>query len=100
MEAEYIAMSQPAKRLMTIYGLALKFIRMKSMPIVYLDSSAALCAAESEVSKSLKHLYRLEYHFVHQAFVSKELELHWVSTKDQIADTLTKALPKSSFKVF
>ena len=98
MEAEYIAMTQVTKKLMAAFGLILKFIKVQDKPILYSDSSAALCAVKAEVSKALTHLYHLEYHFVRQAFVTKSLVLRWVSSKEQLADTLTKALPKSNFE--
>ena len=64
MEAEYIAMNQVAKRVMTMYGLVKTFINWDRRPYTYCDNNAALCAAKAEVSKSLGHLYRLEFHYV------------------------------------
>ena len=100
MEAEYIAMNHVAKRLLTVYGLVKKFIKWDKLPIVYCDNSAVICAMKAEVSKSLGHLYRLEYHFVRNLFATDQIELRWVSTKNQIADALTKSLPKPSFEKF
>ena len=46
-----------------------------------------------------KHI-KINYHFVREKLASKQLQVRFVSTKDQIADIFTKALPSRSFVFF
>jgi hypothetical protein len=45
-----------------------------------------------------KHV-EIDYHFVREKVLSKELCVQFVSFKDQIADVLTKTLPTPRFKL-
>ena len=47
----------------------------------------------------MKHV-EIHYHFVRELVNSKQLRIGYVSTKDQLADLLTKALPKQWFLPF
>ena len=44
----------------------------------------------------MKHV-KIHYHFVRELVNSKQLRIGYVSTKDQLADLSTKALPKQRF---
>jgi hypothetical protein len=42
----------------------------------------------------------VDYHFVRERVATRQLDVRIVSTKDQVADVMTKALPASSFSLF
>ncbi|GAA0174416.1 hypothetical protein LIER_41720 [Lithospermum erythrorhizon] len=46
-----------------------------------------------------KHI-EIDFHFVHEKVARKELQIQFISTKDQIADLLTKPLSSSRFAFF
>ena len=39
----------------------------------------------------------VDYHFVHEQVARKALEIRFISSKDQLADSLTKLLPTQPF---
>jgi hypothetical protein len=45
----------------------------------------------------MKHV-EVDYHFVRERVASKRLDVRIISTNDQIADIMTKALPGPTFK--
>ena len=44
-----------------------------------------------------KHI-AIKYHFIKEAKATKEIKLDYYRTEDQIADILTKALPRPRFE--
>jgi len=48
---------------------------------------------ESYFHKRTKHI-DIRYHFIRERIVSKEVELKYIPTKNQLADLLTKGLQK------
>jgi hypothetical protein len=46
-----------------------------------------------------KHV-EVDYHFVRERVATHQLEVRPISTKDQVADIMTKALPTTSFSKF
>lgn len=100
MESEYIAMSKAAKILAALKALARRLVRYNSRPTLNVDNKAAISAAKADMSKSLAHLTKLEFHYVRNSYRDKELRLRWVSTKLQLADMMTKALGRETFEKF
>jgi hypothetical protein len=49
--------------------------------------------------RRMKHI-EVDYHFVHERVATGQLEVRIISTKDQLADTLTKPLPGPAFSAF
>jgi hypothetical protein len=47
----------------------------------------------------MKHV-EVDYHFVRERVAMKQLEVRSISSKDQLADIMTKALPTPAFKYF
>ena len=46
-----------------------------------------------------KHI-EIDYHFVRERVASKQLEIRFVTSKDQVADGFTKALPTRNLQEF
>lgn len=57
------------------------------------DNTAALKTASKLGTGKLKHLTEIKQHFVIECHLEGKIKLDWVSTKEQEADILTKALP-------
>jgi hypothetical protein len=47
----------------------------------------------------MKHV-EVDYHFVRERVATGQLEVRIISTKDQLADVLTKPLPGLAFSAF
>jgi hypothetical protein len=43
-----------------------------------------------------KHV-EVDYHFVHDRVAKKKIHIHFISSKDQVADVLTKSFPNFAF---
>jgi len=46
-----------------------------------------------------KHV-EVDYHFVHDRVTKREIQVRFISSKDQLVDVLTKPLPPVSFAYF
>ena len=44
------------------------------------------------------HLTKLDFNFVRNVYKDGEMKLKWVSTKDQLADMLTKGLGRETYE--
>jgi hypothetical protein len=100
-EAEYIAASHAAKeavwlrRLLTELGLDLT-----SPTTIHVDNQSAIAIARNpEFHDRTKHI-EVRYHFLRQVVDGGEVELEYVPTGDQIADALTKGLPREKHETF
>ena len=67
------------------------------MPIIWCDNINAISLASNPIYHArMKHL-EVDYHYIREKVVNKELAVQYVSTHEQIADIFTKGL--SSKKV-
>ncbi len=100
-EAEYVALSIAAqeviwlRRLFTDMGVV-----MNSATKLYEDNQGAI-----DLSKNPKHHNRtkhidVSYHFTRERIASKEIDVGYVPTTENLADIMTKALPRGGFEKF
>ncbi|KAI5341826.1 hypothetical protein L3X38_009701 [Prunus dulcis] len=61
------------------------------------DNTSAIAMARNPVHHQKTRHIRRKFHFIREAIQAKEIELVYCKTEDQIADILTKALPKDRF---
>mmetsp|Transcript_12408 Transcript_12408/g.14957 ORF Transcript_12408/g.14957 Transcript_12408/m.14957 type:complete len:99 (-) Transcript_12408:478-774(-) len=72
----------------------------KCPTVMYEDNNAAIAfAVRREQSKRTKH-YQMKVHFLSEQNQFGIFKMVKVGTKDQLADTFTKALPVTSFNQF
>ncbi|XP_016649661.1 PREDICTED: uncharacterized protein LOC107881097 [Prunus mume] len=97
-EAEYVSAAEA-----TSQAKWLRFVledfgeeQVEGTPILC-DNTSALAMARNPVHhQKTRHISR-KFHFIREAIQAKEIELIYCKTEDQIADILTKALPKDWF---
>lgn len=92
-EAEYRAMAEATCELIWIKQLIqeLKFCGTQQMKL-YCDNQAALHITSNPViHERTKHI-EIDFHFVREKVLSKEIITENVSSNDQLADILTKSL--------
>ncbi|GKF56507.1 hypothetical protein Tco_0166847 [Tanacetum coccineum] len=90
----YLTASRPDKKNSKTTDLtSIKFL-------MYCDnkSSIALCCNNVQHSRS-KHI-DIRHHFIREQVENKVVELYFVETNYQLADILTKALPRERFEFF
>ena len=97
-EAEYRALSDATTEILRLRSLLQELrLPLPFSPILWCDNIGATYLAENPVFHSrMKHV-EIHYHFVRELVNSKQLRIGYLSTKDQLANFLTKALPKQRF---
>ena len=72
----------------------------KKVPMILTDSQSAMKLAENpEFHKRSKHI-DIQYHYIRECLEKKIAQMGFVSSKDQLADGLTKGLDLTKHKQF
>ncbi|CAA7053046.1 unnamed protein product [Microthlaspi erraticum] len=97
-EAEYRSVANTAAEIRWVCSLLTELgVQLPSTPVIYCDNVGATYLSANPVFHSrMKHL-ALDFHFVRENVQSGALRVAFVSTKDQLADALTKPLPRPRF---
>lgn len=98
-EAEYRAVANTASEIRWITSLLTELgVQLPSMPVIYCDNISATHLSANPIFHSrMKHL-ALDFHFIRDNVQAGALRVAHVSTRDQLADPLTKALPKPKYQ--
>ena len=93
-EAEYKALVNATAELIWVKALLLELVvKLKEKPSLLCDNlDATYLLVNPEFHARTKHI-EIDFHFVMERVVSNNLAIRFVSSKDQIADGFTKALP-------
>ncbi|KAJ0936639.1 putative RNA-directed DNA polymerase [Helianthus annuus] len=97
-EAEYKAVANAAAEISWVRNLLVELgIKRLNTPRLFCDNTGATYLCSNPVYHSrMKHV-ALDYHFVREQVNNGLLRVLHVSSKDQLADALTKPLPRPSF---
>lgn len=102
-ESEYMAASYAVKELIWLNGLLAELLQSGDgigKPTFYMDCQSAIRLIKNpEFHKRAKHI-NVRYHFIRERYEDGEFDLQYVSTSEQLADAMTKALPKASHQNF
>jgi len=99
-EAEYIAMGDESKDIMYIRNIleALGFYHQLGPTRLLVDSTAAIAiASKPGLNSKTKHI-ALRYHFIRQLIADGVIAVEKISTLDNVADILTKAVDRVTFE--
>jgi hypothetical protein len=68
--------------------------------IIYVDNKSSMLLLETlKSSHKTKHI-NMRINFMREQIINRTIKLKFVPTEDQVADILTKALPKPTFEKF
>jgi len=67
-------------------------------PAVWCDNVSALALASNPVYHARTKHIEVDYHFVHEKVLNKDISLAFISTADRIADIFTKGLSNARFQ--
>jgi len=101
-EAEYIAQTHAAKEALwirTFIGEFRQGFSSDPIPINCDNQSAIALAKDNKFHARTKHI-DIRYHFIREAVEDRKIELKYIPTDDNVADTFTKALAKGKFRLF
>jgi hypothetical protein len=102
-EAEYQAQTQAAKEAVWLRSLLQELNPVEPTPyatIIYCDNQGAIALAKDpKFHPRTKHI-AIQHHWVREKIADQVVDLEYVETSKQVADGLTKALPKDPFEAF
>lgn len=98
-EAEYMASTEASKEVLWIKDFLWELGMQQGTVIVYTDNQSSIKVMRNPVGHSrMKHI-ELQAYFVRDLIVRKQLEFVYCSTEEQVADSLTKAVPQEKVKL-
>lgn len=100
-ESEYMAASHAIKELIWLKRLLAELSPVKmGLPTFFMDNQSAIRLVKNpEFHKRTKHI-DVRYHFIREKFEDGMFDLKYVQTDEQLADVMTKALPKAKHQYF
>jgi len=97
MEAEYVALASCVKEVLWVRQL-LKELRLEDLlggaTVIKCDNQAAITCAIDQVPKSKSRHIDIRYHLVRSAVEEGHVAIVYVSSQENLADILTKPLPR------
>ena len=75
-------------------------IKVESVPVLWFDNRGALFLAENLVFHARTKHIEFDVHFVREKVLSKEVEVRFFPSEEQMADVFIKALNTPSFDYF
>ena len=97
-ESEYLALASTAAKLCWLRQVFKDLgIFLPTVPKLWCDNVSALAIASNPVFHArTKHL-EVDYHFVHEKVLRKDLQVKYIATGDQLVDIFTRSLSTSQF---
>jgi len=97
-EAEYRSLALVTAELFWLRMLFCELhIPLPTTPVIWCDNVSALALAFNPVYHARTKHIEVDYHFVREKVLNKDISLAFISTADQIADVFTKGLPAARF---
>jgi len=100
-EAEYKALVDGTAEILWIRSLLAElWISTSSMTMLWCDNLGATFLSANPVFHARTKHVEVDYHFIRDRVAKREIQVRFISSKDQLADVLTKPLPPVSFAYF
>ena len=100
-EAEYMAASQASCEAIWLRKLLFGLFGQKLQPtIIHCDNQSCIKLSENPVFHDRSKHIEIRYHFIRDYIQRGAVKLQYISTDEQVADILTKALQKGKFVFF
>ena len=97
-ESEYRALATASAEVCWIRTLLKDLgIYLSQPPILWCDNVFALAIASNPVFHARTKHIEVDFHFIQERVLSKDLVVKFISTTDQLADIFTKSLPTQHF---
>ncbi|UYV78997.1 hypothetical protein LAZ67_17000580, partial [Cordylochernes scorpioides] len=98
-EAELVVASNTAKEVIWLNRLFSEISPLKEQPIIKVDNASTIKLIKNpEFHKRTKHI-EVRHYFVREKYQEGIFNVEHISGKDQVADIMTKGLPKPRFQM-
>jgi hypothetical protein len=102
-EAEYMALKEATKEMLYLKEIAINLLsKLTKHNIVtntiYTDSKSAIDLAKNPEHHARSKHIDIQYHFVRENVQNGIIKLEYISTKEQLADILTKGLVNTAYR--
>eukprot|EP00253_Pinus_taeda_P021109 PITA_21109 len=98
-EAEYVAVASCCTQLFWMMQTLQDFQITCTPPISILcDNTSAISISKNPVMHSKTKHIPIKYHFLREQVLEQKVKLEYVPSKEQVADILTKPLPRETFE--
>jgi histone deacetylase 1/2 len=100
-EAEYKALANATTELIWVEALLRELgVHLREKPCLWCDNLGATFLSANPVFHACTKHIEIDYHFVRERVAENHLAIKFISTKDQVADGFTKALPVKGLQEF
>jgi hypothetical protein len=100
-EAEYMAASQASCEAIWLRKMLVGLFGQEMSPtVIHCDNQSCIKLSENPVFHDRSKHIEIRYHFIRDWVQRGAVQLQYVSTDDQVADILTKALPRGKHVYF
>ena len=100
-EAEYVAVTSAACQAIWLRRLLADFLQIqRGATEVFCDNKATIAMTKNPAFHSRTKHIDIRYHFIRKLVADEEVTLSYCSTDSQVADILTKSLPRAKHEVF
>jgi histone deacetylase 1/2 len=100
-EAEYKSLANATAEIIWIESLLKELgIRRYETSCLWCDNMGATYLSANPIFHARTKHIEIDFHFVRERVARKLLEIKFISSKDQLADGFTKALPVKTFEEF
>lgn len=94
-EAEIVAANEASKEIIWLSRLFRGIVKMGTIPVLMVDNAAAVRLANNpEFHRRTKHI-AIKHFFIREKVSEGELAIEQISTEKQLADVMTKPLPRT-----
>eukprot|EP00253_Pinus_taeda_P010132 PITA_10132 len=98
-DAEYVAAASCCTQLLWMMQTLQDFQITCTPPISILcDNTSAISISKNPVMHSKTKHIPIKYHFLREQVIEQKVKLEYVPSKEQVADILTKPLPRETFE--
>ena len=98
-EAEYMAISAVCQEVKWIQQLLCELQYDINLPVnIHCDNESAIAISKNDKKHQRTKHIDIRHHYIRDLQKEGTIQVNWISTKDQIADVLTKVVPQATLE--